>query len=228
MKLSTVSFLTLASFGFEVTAQACATDLVTGLVKPQLTVTQDNYQMVMRRPVASSNFADDLLLYDALYKELSKDLTQLMALKAVVDHPVVTCDGFRIIGISVRRENVTFFPATRLRPQQSSEVERRVSQEGTTQTIQNSASSITAESIEQLIELWQSGKASREQLHQLWSLTASRGEKKLQAQLFKDMIESMRQQRLPPLLIEKKELPKGTLPPATAQQLKPALESKSD
>jgi hypothetical protein len=65
----------------------------------------------MRRSLSSTDRADALLLKDALRKALAKDPSQVMELRGATYTPVSSCEGFRIVGLSVRKDNVSFVAA---------------------------------------------------------------------------------------------------------------------
>lgn len=217
--------LLLASSGKGVAQQTCSLALVESLSTPRFIATADTYQILIRRHKDANPRFDELLLYDALFRALKKDALQQMNLKAVVSERMLLCDGFRVLGLSVRRENVTFTPAPKSHFGDTSTLDTKsaqgVASSGTPRTIPLKSD----ESVEQLVELWQSGKASIEQLQQLWSLAASRGDREIQDQVFKDIAESMRKDKLPALSLEKFEFQNDSLPRI---QLEPAAEKKSN
>lgn len=225
IKAATFFLLVFFSFSGVFAQQTCSLALVEGLSTPRFIATADTYQVLIRRHKDANPRFDELLLFDALFRALKKDASQKMNLKAVVSEPMLLCYGFRVLGLSVRRENVTFTPAPKSHFGDTSTLDTKsdqgVASSGTPRTIPLESDN----SVEQLIELWQSGKAGIEQLRQLWSLAASRGDRKIQEQVFKDIAESMRKEKLPALSLEKFEFQNDSLPRI---QLEPAAEKKSN
>jgi len=65
----------------------------------------------MGRSLPSTDRADALFLKDALRKALVNDPAQVMELRGVTYPPIVTCESFRIVSLSVRKGNVSFVAA---------------------------------------------------------------------------------------------------------------------
>jgi hypothetical protein len=92
-------------------AASCNAATLERLVNPLVVTKADTYEVTMRRSLSSTDRADALLLKDALRKALAKDPTQVMELRGVTYTPIVSCEGFRIVGLSVRKDNVSFVAA---------------------------------------------------------------------------------------------------------------------
>ena len=92
-------------------AASCNAATLERLVNPLVVTKADTYEMTMRRSLSSTDRADALLLKDALRKALAKDPTQVMELRGATYTPIVSCEGFRIVGLSVRKDNVSFVAA---------------------------------------------------------------------------------------------------------------------
>ena len=92
-------------------AATCNAATLERLVNPLVVTKADTYEVTMRRSLSSTDRADALLLKDALRKALAKDPTQVMELRGVTYTPIVSCEGFRIVGLSVRKDNVSFVAA---------------------------------------------------------------------------------------------------------------------
>ena len=92
-------------------ASSCNAATLERLVNPLVVTKADTYEVTMRRSLSSTDRADALLLKDALRKALAKDPSQGMELRGVTYTPVVTCDGYRIVGLSVRKDNVSLVAA---------------------------------------------------------------------------------------------------------------------
>lgn len=92
-------------------AASCNAAVLERLVNPQVMTKADTYEVTMRRSLSSTDRADALLLKDALRKALAKDPTQVMELRGATYTPIVSCEGFRIVGLSVRKDNVSFVAA---------------------------------------------------------------------------------------------------------------------
>lgn len=223
-KAAIFSLLLLGSSAGLLSQQTCSLAIVEGLSTPRFIATAETYQVIIRRRQTANPRFDELLLYDALYKALTTDASQQMSLKAVVSESMMICEGFRVLGLSVKRENVSFASAPKPQLKGSSTTDMKPVRSGTSQAAEGLVAPGTDETIEQLIDLWQSGKANTGQLQQLWSLTASRGDRKLQEQLFRDVAESMRKEKLPEFSLERFELKNKSLPKI---QLEPTLEKKS-
>ena len=65
----------------------------------------------MGRSLPSTDRADALFLKDALRKALVSDPAQVMELRGVTYPPIVTCESFRIVSLSVRKGSVSLFAA---------------------------------------------------------------------------------------------------------------------
>ena len=74
-------------------------------------VTQNPNSLNVYRSLPSTDRADALFLKDALRKALVNDPAQVMELRGVIYPPIVTCEGFRIVSLSVRKGNVSFVAA---------------------------------------------------------------------------------------------------------------------
>ena len=92
-------------------AATCNAATLERLVNPLVVTKADTYEVTMRRSLSSTDRADALLLKDALRKALAKDPTQVMELRGATYTPIVSCEGFRIVGLSVRKDNVSFVAA---------------------------------------------------------------------------------------------------------------------
>ena len=92
-------------------AASCNAATLERLVNPLVVTKADTYEVTMRRSLSSTDRADALLLKDALRKALAKDPTQVMELRGATYTPIVSCEGFRIVGLSVRKDNVSFVAA---------------------------------------------------------------------------------------------------------------------
>lgn len=234
--------LFLAS-GMGTGARACSPALVESLAVPRLVTTADAYEVTMRRRIASTDRADQLLLKEALRKSLGKDATQAMVLRGVTFSPVSQCEGYRIVGLSVKRENVSFVaapPPPLPAPAQAAEqpapkIAAPAPPAPTTQTPaamppvapapaqaapQASPQPVVEESTERLVELWQARQATTAQLRTLQLRMNLEGERVLVRQLVDDIAASMRQRDLPAISLTPREL---TLP-ATRQQPERSLD----
>lgn len=89
-------------------AATCNAATLERLVNPLVVTKADTYEVTMRRSLSSTDRADALLLKDALRKALAKDPAQAMELRGATYTPIVSCEGFRIVGLSVRKDNVSF------------------------------------------------------------------------------------------------------------------------
>lgn len=92
-------------------AASCNAATLERLVNPLVVTKAETYEVTMRRSLSSTDRADALLLKDALRKALAKDPTQVMELRGATYTPIVSCEGFRIVGLSVRKDNVSFVAA---------------------------------------------------------------------------------------------------------------------
>lgn len=92
-------------------AASCNAATLERLVNPLVVTKADTYEVTMRRSLSSTDRADALLLKDALRKALAKDPAQVMELRGATYTPVVACEGYRIVGLSVRKDNVSFVAA---------------------------------------------------------------------------------------------------------------------
>ncbi len=92
-------------------APACNAALLERLATPRVVTSADTYEVTMRRSLSATDRADALLLKDALRKALAKDPAQVMELRGVAYTPVVSCEGYRIVGLTVRKDNVSFVAA---------------------------------------------------------------------------------------------------------------------
>ncbi len=101
----------LASSGPVARAATCNAATLERLATPRVVTNGDTYEVSMRRSVGSTDRADALFLKDALRKALAKDPAQVMELRGVTYTPVTVCEGFRLVGMTVRKENVSFVAA---------------------------------------------------------------------------------------------------------------------
>ncbi len=92
-------------------AATCNAAVLERLVNPLVVTKAETYEVTMRRSLSSTDRADALLLKDALRKALAKDPAQVMELRGATYTPVSSCEGFRIVGLSVRKDNVSFVAA---------------------------------------------------------------------------------------------------------------------
>lgn len=92
-------------------AATCNAATLERLVNPIVVTKAETYEVTMRRSLSSTDRADALLLKDALRKALAKDPAQVMELRGATYSPIVSCEGFRIVGLSVRKDNVSFVAA---------------------------------------------------------------------------------------------------------------------
>ena len=92
-------------------AASCNAATLERLVNPLVVTKGETYEVTMRRSLSSTDRADALLLKDALRKALAKDPAQGMELRGVTYTPVVACEGYRIVGLSVRKDNVSLVAA---------------------------------------------------------------------------------------------------------------------
>jgi hypothetical protein len=92
-------------------AATCNAAVLERLVNPLVVTKAETYEVTMRRSLSSTDRADALLLKDALRKAIAKDPAQVMELRGATYTPVSSCEGFRIVGLSVRKDNVSFVAA---------------------------------------------------------------------------------------------------------------------
>ena len=92
-------------------AATCNAAVLERLVNPLVVTKAETYEVTMRRSLSSTDRADALLLKAALRKALAKDPAQVMELRGATYTPVSSCEGFRIVGLSVRKDNVSFVAA---------------------------------------------------------------------------------------------------------------------
>jgi hypothetical protein len=92
-------------------AATCNAATLDRLVNPRVVTTADTYEVSMRRSLSSTERADALFLKDALRKALVKDPSQVIELRGATYTPIVSCEGFRIVGMSVRKDNVSLVAA---------------------------------------------------------------------------------------------------------------------
>ena len=168
-----------AGVGAEAVRPACTAALVEGLATPRVVAQGELLEVTLRRSLQATPRADAALLKDALRKSLTREARTLQLRNVSYGVPF-ECDRYRIVSLSVRRDDVRFVDtaAAPAMPQDGPE-----------------------ESTERLVELWQAREANTQQLRTLQLRFHMNGERALAQQVLEDISALIRGRALPPMQV---------------------------
>ncbi len=167
--------LAQSATGSEAPRPACTAALVEGLAAPRVVTVGDQFEVTLRRSLQATPRADAALLKDALRKSLSREARGLQLRNVSYGVPF-ECDRYRIVSLTVRRDDVRLGAAAAAPPQEGDE-----------------------ESTERLVELWQARQANTQQLRALQLRFHMNGERALAQQVLEDISALIRGRELPPM-----------------------------